>query len=93
VSALGISLYSGFIGAAVRPDHARLLTETAVEHGASRFTPPAYCARGVLGAERDFVARARIAGQGTDDRRDRVDDLDDRNRSGLRPQSVYIRKT
>ena len=89
--ALGISLYSGFVGGLFGLVVLVLLAER-LSNVALAFTPQAYFALGVLGSERDRVALARVAGQGADGRRARPDDLDGRHRSGHRAQSLHLRQ-
>ena len=72
--ALGISLYSGFVGGLFGLVVLVLLAEP-LSSVALAFTPPAYFALGVLGLERHRVAVARVARQGADGRRARPDDL------------------
>ena len=89
--ALGISLYSGFVGGLFGLVVLVLLAEP-LSTVALAFTPHAYFALGVLGLSviaslsRESLVKGLMAGVA------RPDDLDDRHRSGDRPEPLHVRQ-
>ena len=89
--ALGISLYSGFVGGLFGLLVLVLLTEP-LSNLALAFTPTVVFRARRARPQRHRDALGRLAGEGPDRRRARADDRDHRHRSGHRRQPLYLRQ-